>query len=111
MSGMTRPEAVVCSASTALTTMRSSSGLMETDTVTFLCMGPTGGPRPVRSWCGHHSLRARSPSRGSAERAGTCVPRVLRTNLGTSLALGQAECQDGRQSSGSSGRRACSRRW
>ena len=30
---MTRPEAVVCSASSGLTTMRSSSGLMETDTV------------------------------------------------------------------------------
>src|SRR3954462_1099180 len=33
VSGMTRPEAVVCSASRDLTTMRSSSGLMETDTV------------------------------------------------------------------------------
>src|SRR5690606_8987880 len=32
VSGMTRPEAVVCSASTCLMTMRSSSGLMETDT-------------------------------------------------------------------------------
>ena len=32
VSGMTRPDAVVCSASTALTTIRSSSGLMETDT-------------------------------------------------------------------------------
>src|SRR6218665_1924153 len=32
VSGMTRPEAVTCSASTCLMTMRSSSGLMETDT-------------------------------------------------------------------------------
>ena len=32
VSGMTRPEAVVCSASSGLTTIRSSSGLMETDT-------------------------------------------------------------------------------
>src|ERR671921_2490730 len=33
VSGMTRPEAVVCSASMALTTIRSSRGLMLTDTV------------------------------------------------------------------------------
>src|SRR6185312_7632618 len=33
VSGMTRPEAVVCSASSGLTTMRSSRGLMLTDTV------------------------------------------------------------------------------
>src|SRR3954468_3793012 len=33
VSGMTRPDAVVCSASRDLTTMRSSSGLMSTDTV------------------------------------------------------------------------------
>src|SRR5664279_3748526 len=32
VSGMTRPDAVVCSASLDLTTMRSSRGLMETDT-------------------------------------------------------------------------------
>src|SRR5690606_5214147 len=32
VSGMTRPDAVTCSASTCLMTMRSSSGLMETDT-------------------------------------------------------------------------------
>src|ERR1019366_9215372 len=32
VSGITRPEAVVCSASLDLTTMRSSRGLMETDT-------------------------------------------------------------------------------
>src|SRR6185312_14566249 len=34
VSGMTSPEAVVCSASTCLMTMRSSSGLMETATLT-----------------------------------------------------------------------------
>src|SRR5664279_810047 len=40
VSGMTRPDAVVCSASTCLMTMRSSSGLMETDTVDlFLRLG------------------------------------------------------------------------
>src|SRR5450631_708951 len=32
VSGITRPDAVVCSASLDLTTMRSSRGLMETDT-------------------------------------------------------------------------------
>jgi hypothetical protein len=39
VSGMTRPDAVVCSASRLLMTMRSSSGLMETDTV---CSSPVG---------------------------------------------------------------------
>jgi hypothetical protein len=33
---MTSPEAVVCSASRAFTTIRSSSGLMETDTCRLL---------------------------------------------------------------------------
>jgi len=39
LSGMTRPEAVVVSASSVLTTIRSSRGLMETDTadLPFAC--------------------------------------------------------------------------
>src|SRR6478735_4267197 len=41
VSGMTSPDAVVCSASTWLITMRSSSGLMETDTV-HLCFPGCG---------------------------------------------------------------------
>src|SRR5450631_2587367 len=48
VSGITRPDAVVCSASTDLTRMRSSSGLMETDTVglppTIRLFGGDRGP-------------------------------------------------------------------
>src|SRR5690606_33624554 len=65
VSGMTRPLAVVVSASTCWMTMRSSSGLMETDTVAsfFSVFGvPPGGPDD-------------------------------RSSLGARLALGQHECQ------------------
>src|SRR6478736_2229686 len=91
VSGMTRPDAVVCSASRDLTTMRSSSGLMETDTVvTFpsgqseMTCGLWGSSRPV-------AVAGVDLPRGGrwhfqAESANTA-------NLGLPLALGQVECQ------------------
>src|SRR6185312_10832289 len=72
VSGMTRPEAVVCSASRALTTIRSSSGLMETDTCRLFHALEVVGKR---SW------------------VGTLTRRVPTTNLCPRLALGQPECQ------------------
>src|SRR5829696_3110823 len=59
VSGMTRPDAVVCSASRDLTTMRSSSGLMETDTVVTFPSGQS------ETDYGLWALRGWPPSRGS----------------------------------------------
>src|ERR1700712_471560 len=68
VSGMTRPDAVVVSASTCLITMRSSSGLMETDTVDLFFL-------QFKSHFWHtHTESANS-------------------SLGGRLALGQPECQ------------------
>src|SRR5665811_2508220 len=56
VSGITRPEAVVCSASLDFTTMRSSRGLMETDT----CDLPFGNVEDgqERMLCSEHSIRS-----------------------------------------------------
>src|SRR4029079_11778541 len=91
VSGITRPEAVVCSASLDLTTMRSSSGLMDTDTVgppLRECRGLTGRNAGC-DWC---AGRRRGVDLLTA-RVGTCTGRVLGQNLGRRLALGQLECQ------------------
>src|SRR6478735_4934669 len=91
VSGMTRPDAVVCSASRDLTTMRSSSGLMATDTVVTFPSGQS------KDDYGLWALRGWPPSRGSTsleEGAGTFGSRVpTGRNLGLQLALGQVECQ------------------
>src|SRR5664279_2953472 len=60
VSGMTRPEAVVCSASSGLTTIRSSRGLMLTDT----CRPPLSRYRE-RQMNLKQVLASRTPSRGS----------------------------------------------
>ena len=76
VSGMTRPEAVVCSASSGWTTMRSSSGLMETDTVV------TSFEEIVCRRMGEHG---RGPGRG---------PAVAGVRTGpVALALSRGECQ------------------
>src|SRR6476659_2252445 len=91
VSGMTRPDAVVCSASRDWTTMRSSSGLMATDTVVTFPSGQS------KDDYGLWALRGWPPSRGSTsleEGAGTFGSRVpTGRNLGLRLALGQVECQ------------------
>src|ERR671921_1314339 len=68
VSGMTRPEAVVCSASTALTTMRSSSGVMLTDTELTSPFGNVAGERMVSG------ARADPPSRGSGRCSRSAPP-------------------------------------
>src|SRR3954469_13355114 len=65
VSGMTRPDAVTCSASSCLMTMRSSSGLMETDTGD-LFLKLMGWHTPFES---------------------------ARTTIGPPLAVDQCECQ------------------
>src|SRR6478609_11589348 len=94
VSGMTRPDAVVCSASTDLTTMRSSSGLMETDTVDlpFGTVGiRTGGGAYV--WCDRRARRRRGDRR--ARWCGWHLREAsANQNLGLRLALGQLECQN-----------------
>src|SRR5919107_1546305 len=77
VSGMTRPEAVVCSASTALTTMRSSSGVMLTDTELTSPFGNVAGERMV-------SVRA--PNRRRGGRAGARGGDPLRDRQGESIA-------------------------
>src|SRR3954451_22936855 len=79
VSGMTSPDAVVCSASRALTTIRSSSGLMETDTcrLFLLTSACTGLRWELHVW------------------VGTLTRRVPAMNLCRQLALGQPECQPG----------------
>src|SRR3954452_12195691 len=96
VSGMTRPEAVVCSASIALTTIRSSSGLMLTDTMstsTFWfswrgAIAPVCGSVETFSW-----RLGGTPSRGSyvGTSAGTYTRRVPELKL----ALTRSECQRG----------------
>src|SRR5690554_693845 len=91
VSGMTRPDAVVCSASRGLTTMRSSRGLMLTDTVSTsafshvvwvctaaLCRASDAAPGPRRRG-----------GRGPITTVGTLVARVP----DQTLALPMSECQ------------------
>src|SRR4051794_32208444 len=77
VSGMTRPEAVVCSASTALTTMRSSSGVMLTDTELTSPFGNVAGERMV--W-------VRAPNRRRGGRAGARGGDPLGDRQGESIA-------------------------
>src|SRR6478609_815699 len=87
VSGMTRPEAVVCSASRGLTTMRSSRGLMLTDTMSTSTF-------EVVEWVLHGSgdcfvCAVAGVARSAV--AGTLGGRVPTANL----ALGPPECQAG----------------
>src|SRR3954463_7509607 len=92
VSGMTRPEAVGCSASTDLTTMRSSSGLMETDTVGPPLWDSRDADRGVLRLVQPPST---PPSRGSACLHGWHLRKAsANENLGLRLALGQLECQN-----------------
>src|SRR6478735_5866740 len=85
VSGMTRPDAVVCSASRGLTTMRSSRGLMLTDTMSTSTF-------EVVEWVLHGSgdcfvCAVAGVARSAV--AGTLGVRVPTANL----ALGPPECQ------------------
>src|SRR5690625_6150707 len=95
VSGMTRPEAVVCSASSGLTTTRSSRGLMETDMrlsllheemtlreylgsgipVLVVVAVPTGGEIPSDSFW--HSRPSTANDANSRTATGTRATRVL----------------------------------
>src|SRR6478672_9721374 len=94
VSGMTRPDAVVCSASRDLTTMRSSSGLMETDTVVTY---PSGLLDKGHTNDGSSRLAAVAgvdrPRRGSWHFRGESANK---TESRQALALGQVECQNSR---------------
>src|SRR6476620_7334577 len=88
--GMTRPDAVVCSASTDLTTMRSSSGLMETDTIVTSPLG-------MSEWTDGLLRSDRAQRRRGGRRTAAALalgePECQWPNLGPGLALGQLECQ------------------
>src|SRR5450830_1430532 len=91
LSGITIPEAVVFSASSALTTIRSSSGLMETDTadLPFTCECFSG------VWCRSVQADRRRGGRW-ASRFGWHPPGESATDHSMNrLALGQGECQRG----------------
>src|SRR5690625_4974675 len=90
VSGITKPDAVVCSASTVLTTIRSSSGLMETDTtdLPFACDGnqdkgpsPSNAPPSSRVPDARWAVTGQGPGRD-----------LSGSNLECRLALGQGEC-------------------
>src|SRR5215213_29641 len=97
VSGMTRPEAVVCSASRVLTRIRSSSGLMLTDTVgrpplpcvQFEGSGPPVG-RPVTT-CRPAAARRRGGRTSPGDRHSRWESANAEPSPG--LALGQVECQ------------------
>src|SRR5688500_4173968 len=83
VSGMTRPEAVVCSASRGRTTMRSSRGLMLTDT--------SDQPFSHETDVGDVQGERRRGGRTPLSHAGTLRGRVP----GPNLALPLTECQTG----------------
>src|SRR3954468_20571242 len=84
---MTRPEAVVVSASSVLTTIRSSRGLMETDTADL----PFACELFMRSRCAFGPPSSRVP--GPCSAVGTLQGRVPAPHSRNALALGQGECQ------------------
>src|SRR5690349_21465818 len=96
VSGMTRPEAVVCSASSGLTTRRSSRGLMLTDTSDQPLLSPTGWALPGTCAPGTSGLAMEYAVAGVglAASSGTLGVRVPTQTL----ALDLSECQSGTRS-------------
>src|SRR5659263_671482 len=88
VAGMTRPDAVVCSASSVRTTTRSSSGLMETDTadLPFAVVGTDG------VHCRRPGLPVVAGAGQPAERLAPLVKEYQEQSK-PGLALGQHECQ------------------
>src|SRR4051794_14325614 len=84
VSGMTRPEAVVGSASLAWTTTRSSSGLMLTLVAVVTSVTPPSVSDGWWMWCGGADAVARDPA--TRRRGGRAPARV-------DLALYPGECQ------------------